>query len=150
MDLECFVRLERRDTSVLSTLLESNQNHFLDPYLHFLGLLDHLPPFLHSPESVENFGNLNETVTEIQCRQFWIQRANLFVNYHCLRMLILNQFAQYGLTTMIGVQKTDTMIALPKTENAHDMNAFLTNAPIDSLLVNGEACVSRAYPPQNT
>ncbi|CEL04587.1 hypothetical protein ASPCAL05715 [Aspergillus calidoustus] len=143
MDLECFVRFDRRDTSVLSTLLESHQNHFLDPYSTFLGLLDQLPPFLHSPESVKHIRHLDETVTEIQCRQFWIQRANLFVNYHCLRMLILNRFAQYGLTTMIGVQKTDTMVALRKTEIAHDMNVFLTNAPIDSLLVNGEACVAK-------
>ncbi|KAJ6032504.1 hypothetical protein N7540_003236 [Penicillium herquei] len=147
-DLDCFVQLDRRNKSILPTLIESHQNHFLEPYSTFLGLLDDLPVFLHSPESIMQVGNLDKTVTEIQYRQFWVQRANLFVNYHCLRMLILNRFAQYGLTMMIGVQKTDTMIALRKTEIAHDMNVFVTNAPIDSLLVNGEACVSRAHLPE--
>lgn len=148
LDLECFVRLDQRGTPLLSTLLQSHQGHFLDSYPMFLGLLDHLPPFLHSPESVKALGHLDKTAGEIQCHHFWVQRANLFVNYHCLRMLILNRFAQYGLTTMIGVQKMDTMIALRKTEIAHDMNIFLTSVPIDSLLVNGEACVSCVYIPQ--
>lgn len=145
-DLECFVRLDQRGTSITATLAESHQNHFLDPYSSFLGLLDHLPSFLHSPDSVKH---ADQAIAEIMGRQFWIQRANLFVTYHCLRMLILNRFAQHGLTTLIGVQSTETMIALRKTEIAHDMNVFVINAPIDSLLVNGEACVSCVHLPQD-
>ncbi|CEO60087.1 hypothetical protein PMG11_04730 [Penicillium brasilianum] len=139
-DLECFVRLGLRGAPIIATLAESLQNHFLDPYSSFIGLLDHLPPFLHSPDSVKH---PDQAITEIMRRQFWVQRANLFVSYHCLRMLILNRFAQHGLATMIGVQSTKTMIALRKTEIAHDMNVFVINVPIDSLLVNGEACVTK-------
>ncbi|KAJ5896066.1 uncharacterized protein N7473_005465 [Penicillium subrubescens] len=62
-------------------------------------------------------------------RQLCIQRANLFFTYHCLRMLILNRFGRHGLTTMIGVQSMETMISLRKTEIAHNMNVFVTNAP---------------------
>ncbi|KAL2820609.1 hypothetical protein BJX63DRAFT_279210 [Aspergillus granulosus] len=142
-DLDCLVRLDRSGTSVVSTLIESHQNHFLNPYSAFLGLLDDLPLFLHSPDSVKDAMDSGATVSEIQWRQFWVQRVNLIVSYNCLRMLILNRFAQYGLTTMIGVQNTDTMIALRKTEIAHDMNVFVKDAPIDSLLVNGEACVAK-------
>lgn len=123
-DLECFVRLGQRGTSIITTLAESHQDHFLDPYSSFLSLLDHQPPFLHSPDSVKH---PDQAITEIMRRQFWIQRANLFVNYHCLRMLILNRFAQHSLTMMIGVQSTETMIALQKTEIAHDVNVFIIN-----------------------
>ncbi|KAJ5652638.1 hypothetical protein N7507_010064 [Penicillium longicatenatum] len=142
-DLDCLVRLGRSGTAVISTLTESHQNHFIDPYSVFLGLLDDLPPFLYSPDSVKDAINPGVIVSEMQWRQFWVQRVNLIVNYNCLRMLILNRFAQCGLTTMIGVQNTDTMIALRKTEIAHDMNVFVKDAPLDSLLVNGEACVAK-------
>jgi hypothetical protein len=138
-DLECFIRLEQRGAFTIATLLESHRDYFLEPYSAFLGVLDQLPAFLHSPDLVEL---PDSAVTAIERRNFWIQRTNLFVHYHCLRMLILNRFAQHGLATLIGVQSTDTMIALRKTEIAYDMNAFVTSAPFDSLWVNGEACVS--------
>ncbi|KAL4733735.1 hypothetical protein BDV11DRAFT_175410 [Aspergillus similis] len=141
-DLECLVRLDRHGRSgIVSRLLESScQDHFLEPYSAFLSVLDHMPPYLYSPDSVEL---PDQTATAIQRRQFWIQRTNLIVSYHCLRMLILNRFANYGVVKFIGVQCTDSMIALRKTEIAHDMNAFLSSAPLDSLRVNGEACVNK-------
>ncbi|KAJ5548212.1 hypothetical protein N7513_005446 [Penicillium frequentans] len=140
VDLECFARLDGRGTSIISTLSESHRDYFIEPYSAFLSVLDHLPQFLHSPDSVEL---QDPAATAIQRRNFWIQRTNLLVQYHCLRMLVLNRFAQHGLTTMIGVQSTDAMIALRKTEIAHDMNAFIKSVPFDSLQVNGEACVTK-------
>jgi hypothetical protein len=131
---------------MITMLAESHQNYFLDPYSSFLGLLDHLPPFPHSSDSVKH---ADQAIAEIMRCQFWIQRSNLLVNYYCLHMEILNRLAEHGLTMMIGVQNTETVIALPKTEIAHDMNVFVINAPIDSLLVNGEACVSRVHLPQD-
>jgi hypothetical protein len=65
------------------------------------------------------------------------QVANLQVTYHCLRLVIAQKLEELGYFN----EHPDTM-ALRKTEIARDFLRIIRDAPLWSLQVNGEPCVS--------
>jgi hypothetical protein len=140
LDLESYARL-RRETANELALLELQQNGFTRSYVQFLSVLDHLPTFINNPDALVN--TENPKTTACQRRQFWIQRTNLFITYHCLRMTLVARFSQLGLGVLIGIQDTEPMLALRKTEIAHDMIFLITSVPLDILRVNGETCIAK-------
>lgn len=140
LDLESYARV-RRLTADAITLLEIQQNGLTESYVRFLTVLDHLPACIHYPDAGVNTENGNITLS--QRRQFWIQRTNLFVTYHCLRMVLVTRISHLGLGVLIGIQDAEPMLALRKTEVAHDMICFITSVPLEILRVMGETCISK-------
>lgn len=65
------------------------------------------------------------------------QVANLQVTYHCLRLVIAQKLEDLGYFN----EHPDTL-ALRKTEIARDFLRIIHDAPLWSLQVNGEPCVS--------
>ena len=84
--------------------------------------------------------------TQCQRQNFRVQRANLLVTYHCLRMVLLQRFIDLGLASLLGLRDEGAMLALRKTEIAHDLINVITSVSFDSLRANGEACVSDYLP----
>jgi Fungal specific transcription factor domain len=138
LDLQTLTRLCQCDENAVM-LAEAQRMGLTGTYLRFLSVLDNLPLFLQSPETEMS---TEATSTENPRRNFWVQRTNLLVTYHCLRMILLQRFIDLGLGCLLGLSDERVMLALRKTEIAHDLINVITGVPFDSLRANGEACVS--------
>jgi hypothetical protein len=112
-----------------------------DLYVQFITCLDDLPPYLQS----YNIALPTDSGQEKARRnQFIIQRANLQVSLHCLRMVIAQKFDMSYFGT--SVEQAN----LRKTEIARDMLKVMHEAPFWSLQVNGEPYVRQTlFPPFN-
>lgn len=115
-------------------LITEDRNRLDSLYIQFVTCLDDLPPYLQSYTfpSVTDDGTGNT-----QKNQFIIQRANLQISFHCLRMVITQKFEDLGYFGL-GTEQAD----LRKTEIARDMLSVLREAPFWVMQVNGEPYVS--------
>lgn len=110
-----------------------------DSYLSLSSVLDNLPEWLREPTRVKPSDNRCE---QYQRRAFWAQRANLLVTFHCLRLIVLQQSAEHGMSSLLGLSEDETMLALRKTEIAGDLLNVTMGVPFEALQANGEPCVS--------
>ncbi|KAJ9130834.1 C6 transcription factor [Pleurostoma richardsiae] len=132
-NLEC----SERD-AVLSWGEESS---IMQAYVAFSTALDDLPSWLQQPNSVILAGST--TTQEYQRRCFWSQRANLYVSFHCLRMIVLQRFAECNLSGLLGFTDKPALLGLRITDIAQDMIKVIQEAPFESIQVNGEPCVEK-------
>jgi hypothetical protein len=139
LDLHCMLRFQDKTDDCPLPITETQRNRLACTYVDFLGALDSLPAFLHNPSSVEAD---SESQTAIQRRLFWVQRTNLFVTYHSLRIILLKHFWRLGLADVIGMSSDKAMLFLRITEIAHDLVTFVAGSPFEALHANGETCVS--------
>ncbi|KAG5977249.1 hypothetical protein E4U55_006950 [Claviceps digitariae] len=103
-------------------------------FVDFITCMDDLPPFLHASYTCATAADSGTSVTE--ANQFMIQRANLQVSFHCLRMVIMQKFEDIAFA---GAEQAD----LRKTEIVRDMLRVMHEAPFWSLQVNGEPYVEK-------
>ena len=137
-DLILEIRLQQyqKDISLIGQHLTTEERGRLDSlYVRFVTCLDDLPPYLQTDAFAASLSEGNA-----QLKQYIIQRANLQVSLHCLRMVITQKFEDLEFFAT-GVEHTD-MLLLRKTEIARDMLRVIREAPFWSLQVNGEPCVS--------
>lgn len=138
-DLLLEIRL-LQDNRVLGQPLSDEQRGRIDAlYVRFMTCLDDLPLHLQ----IDNFGTADEG--RDHSKQSVIQRVNLQVSFHCLRMVITQKFEGPEFLTPT-VDQTDLLL-LRKTEIARDMLRVIREAPFWALQVNGEPCVSRLNNP---
>ncbi|KKA16725.1 C6 transcription factor [Rasamsonia emersonii CBS 393.64] len=124
-----------QENRVLGQPLTDEQRGRIDAlYVRFMTCLDDLPLHLQ----IDNFGSANEG--RDHSKQAVIQRVNLQVSFHCLRMVITQKFEGPEFLTPT-VEQTDLLL-LRKTEIARDMLRVIREAPFWALQVNGEPCVS--------
>jgi hypothetical protein len=141
LDLQTLSRLCRCARNALM-FEEAQRIDLTGTYIQFLSVLDNLPPYLQSPESVRS---VDDRATMYQRRHFWVQRTNLLVTYHCLRMILLQRVTELGLASLLGLSVEGAMLNMRKTEIAHDLINVITSVPFDSLRASGESCVSFAF-----
>ncbi|KAG4443164.1 hypothetical protein IFR05_001306 [Cadophora sp. M221] len=143
MDMKILARVRRCSGATLATQASDAGNSseaLMDSYMEFCGILDSLPPWLLDPES----HTTNDAHTTVfQRKLFWIQRANLIVTFHCLRLTLLQRAAEYGCCYLLGVTNTDSMFAHRKVEVARDLVLAATSMPFEALQANGEPCVEK-------
>ncbi|ROT38212.1 hypothetical protein SODALDRAFT_351325 [Sodiomyces alkalinus F11] len=129
--------------------LDAPSSSVMRSYMAFCGMLDALPSWLRDPDSHtvadpdDMDGSVSAAATEYQRRGFWVQRANLLVTFHCLRLVILRRAAQLGLCHLLGFTNDESMLSLHRTEIASDMVAAATSVPFDALHTNSEPCVEK-------
>ncbi|TFB00524.1 hypothetical protein CCMA1212_007846 [Trichoderma ghanense] len=133
-DLDLFLAANSR-TSNGQSLDVAQMNSLTGSYLGFSSILDDLPEFLVSPATICNFDKVCE---EHQRRAFWIQKTNIALSYHFLRMLILNRFAAVELLSLIGLSDGQLSIDWKKVEIAHEVLNLVASVPLEALLANGE------------
>ncbi|OBT58650.1 hypothetical protein VE04_01233 [Pseudogymnoascus sp. 24MN13] len=102
-------------------------------YIDFMTILDALPAWLSlEPSASEEAGRCP--------KEFCIQRVNLRISFHCLRMVVLQKLEVAGL----GMEASTALaLALRETEIARDMVRVVRQAPFWALQVNGESCVEK-------
>lgn len=144
LDLKLLSRMRSRTSGANAAELELPSSGIMSNYMNFCGILDTLPRWLRDPGS--HVVPDDDSATEFQQRTFWTQRGNFLVTFHCLRMIILRRAAKMGLCRLIGLIDEPSMIALRKTDIAHDMVSAATSVPFESLQVNGEPLVSLPSP----
>lgn len=111
-------------------------------YVDFMSVLDDTPSWFNNPETAASqTPATTHDVIGYQIQSFWVQRANIEVTFHCLRLIILKQYADCNLSSLLGVSDQSLMIILKKTEIAQDMLRVIQNAPFEALKKNGEPCV---------
>ncbi|KAL3444213.1 hypothetical protein BJX65DRAFT_311177 [Aspergillus insuetus] len=108
-----------------------------DLYVQFITCLDDLPPYLQSYNSYNLPVSTDSGPENGRTNQFIIQRANLQVSLHCLRMVIAQKLDMSYLST------SAEQANLRKTEIARDMLKVVHEAPFWSLQVNGEPYVEK-------
>ena len=127
-------------------LINSEQrSHINSLYVNVMTCLDDLPTWLQIDSgafwNAEDNGNCPKSLS--------IQRANLQVSFHCLRMVILQKLNSSEFSAS-GLGQEPSTLVLKKTEIARDMVRAIREAPFWALQVNGESCVScflEARPP---
>ncbi|RDW72930.1 hypothetical protein BP6252_06837 [Coleophoma cylindrospora] len=117
-----------------------NISHLFESYIEFIAVLDQMPPWLESPESIVCS---DEEVYHYQKTCFFLQRTDLLVTYHCLKMVILHNCTSLDLTAALGLNDEPLAVALQKTQIAYDLLHILDNVPLQSLQVGGEPCVEK-------
>lgn len=116
-------------------LLSNDDINSIDAlYVRFITCLDDLPYYLQ----MDNFGEVDGDGYQSK-RSATIQRVNLQVSFHCLRMVILQKLSALEIATQ--TQTNSHMLNLRKTEVARDMLRVIREAPFWVLQVNGEPCV---------
>ncbi|KAK2746477.1 hypothetical protein FQN57_003103 [Myotisia sp. PD_48] len=148
------LRRIRDETPALSDvpppLLSNEQtSHIQNLYVTFITCLDHVPPPLQldylddratgePPEKQSNAIN-NSSLWEA----YMVQRLNLQVSFHCLRMVVIQKFEEYDISLPDVNPEQSHMVLLRKTEIARDMLRAIRGAPFWVLQVNGESCVEK-------
>ncbi|KAI8654438.1 Zn(2)-C6 fungal-type domain-containing protein [Fusarium keratoplasticum] len=133
-DLDLFLATSSRTTGDTG-LNDTQMRSLTESYLDFSSVLDDLPEFLQSPAIICETDNGRE---KHQRRAFWIQRANITLSYHYLRMAILNRFLSANLLGVLGLNDGQTAIDLRKIEIAHELLILIASVPLDALKANGE------------
>jgi hypothetical protein len=143
LDLRILARMRVRCQGAADSVLDSPSASMMSAYMSFSGILDTLPRWLRDPNSHVVEGD--EAATAFQRKAFWTQRANFLITFHCLRMVILRRAAKLNFCRMLGLIDDESVVALRKTDIAHDMVSAATSVPFEALKINGEHCVS--FPP---
>ncbi|KAH8695975.1 fungal-specific transcription factor domain-containing protein [Talaromyces proteolyticus] len=108
-------------------------------YVRFITCLDNLPPYLQ----VDGFAE-NEVDYQQSNKTGIIQRVNLHITFHFLRMIILQKLAV--LEAESPYKSNSRMLMVRRAEVAHDMLRIIHSVPFWALQINGESCV---LAPQN-
>lgn len=119
---------------------KNQQQSLSESYLRFLSSLDNIPDLIASPNTLR--ASSDGQLLEYQRRALWVQKANLILTYHYLRMMILDRFIASNLHCLLGLNDDPVSLKCRKVEIAHDVLELVTSVPFESLQANGESCVS--------
>ncbi|KAH6974990.1 hypothetical protein BKA56DRAFT_524228 [Ilyonectria sp. MPI-CAGE-AT-0026] len=121
-------------------LSESHKLRLMEAYLQFTMLLDDLPECLASPEKRKTS---DEGTTRYQRRQLWSQHTNIYITYHYLRLILMDNFVTDGLSHLLGLNDDPTMLAWRMIEIVRDLLIVVDSLPPEVLQASGEACVEK-------
>lgn len=108
-------------------------------YLEFTYFLDNMPPWIESPDTaIESQDNM---AARYQKDAFWLQRTHLVVTFHCMRMVILHQCIEHGLTSVIGLDRNAVALSVREAETGRDFVRTLESFQFQYLQAIGEPCV---------
>lgn len=136
--------IQRRLAQFLHKGLSDAQASIItESYVEFMSVLDDPPSWFNNPDmgAPQKVAKLTDEDVRYQCRCFWVQRVNIQVTFHCLRLIILQKAADCHLLALLGVSDQPAMLAFKKTEVAQDMLKVIQDAPFEALKINGEPCV---------
>jgi hypothetical protein len=128
-------------------LSDSQVSIIAKAYLEFMSVLDDAPSWFNNPDigASQEPATLTDEGIRYQSGCFWVQRVNIQVTFHCLRLIILQKSADCNLSSLLGVSDQPLLLAFKKTEIAQDMLRVIQNAPFEALKINGEPCVLLSF-----
>ncbi|KAF9870933.1 hypothetical protein CkaCkLH20_11605 [Colletotrichum karsti] len=104
-------------------------------YIVVSTLLDDLPLWLQSPDLVELDPNYD---VAFQRSCFWTQKSRMIAMFHSVRIMVLRQCIEHGLTTLIGLNNDQLTLAMEQTNIARDVVHSLQSVPFQYIQTNGE------------
>lgn len=114
-------------------------------YRQFEGFRDEMPPCIKSPEQaiVDHPADDEETTQAKQYQRdsFLTQKAHLMLSFHCMRMVILHQCVESGLTIILELSGWKSAVSTAELDIGGDFVQTLEEVPFDSIRMNGEPCV---------
>ncbi|KAI3545313.1 hypothetical protein CABS03_04037 [Colletotrichum abscissum] len=111
-------------------------------YFDFTSILRNCPPWVRDPKNAVS-GTPNEAMAQFRIRAISIQKANLFVTFHTLRLVLVNRFFERGFIEILGLTDDPVMLAMRKVEIASDLLEAVSEIPFEALQANGEPCVEK-------
>ncbi|KAF9875390.1 C6 transcription factor [Colletotrichum karsti] len=145
IDLNLLSRLQNRGgtlTTAPATDTSSLRTSIMQSYFDFMSILQNCPTWIKDPSSAGG-DNQADPTAQFRIRSFATQRANLFVTFHALRLVLLSRFTDRGFADLLGLTNDPIMLSLRKVEIASDLVAIVTELPFEALLANGEPCVEK-------
>ncbi|KAL3485751.1 hypothetical protein BJX62DRAFT_242628 [Aspergillus germanicus] len=131
-------------------------------YVTFSSILDTLPPWLRDPSSYDDTTTTTTTTTPSTTHTpthptttpaltglafrrllFWTQHANLFITFHCLRLILLRRASSMGCTALLGLTDNAEMLMLREVEIANELTGALGRIPDEALQAGGEPLVEK-------
>ncbi|KAH7143721.1 hypothetical protein EDB81DRAFT_503133 [Dactylonectria macrodidyma] len=138
-DLDLFFAASSR-TGSGTEISHTQQRSLTGAYLRFLSVLDDLPEHLVLPTALRDS---DDEWTRYKSRAIWIQKANITLTYHYLRMEILNRFISAKVPQLLGVNDDPTSVAWRKVEIARELLNAVACLPLEALQANGEPCAEK-------
>ncbi|KAF6808263.1 hypothetical protein CSOJ01_07676 [Colletotrichum sojae] len=111
-------------------------------YFDFMSILHECPDWIRDPPSAA-VDAPDDATARFRSLCFYNQKANLFVTFHALRLVLVSRFAGQGLPDFLGLTSDPAMLALRKVEIAGDLVDVVTDLPFEALQANGEPCVEK-------
>ncbi|KAF4427035.1 hypothetical protein CFRS1_v002958 [Colletotrichum fructicola] len=104
-------------------------------YIEVMSLLDDLPPWLNSPDTVDLDAQYD---VAFQRSCFWTQKSRLIAMFHGVRIMVLRQCIEHGLMSLIGLNDDPLTLAMEQINIARDVVHSLTSVPFQYIQTNGE------------
>ncbi|KAK6209918.1 hypothetical protein QIS74_11502 [Colletotrichum tabaci] len=152
LDLNLLSRLQgtsrRRAITLSSTAAEpddvpsSLRTSTMQSYLDFTSILQSCPTWLRDLGAAVPDG-AGEATARFRTRAISVQKANLFVTFHALRLVLLTRFSERGFADVLGLTDDPVMLAMRKVEIAGDLLDAVSDMPFEALQANGEPCVEK-------
>ncbi|KAF6814002.1 C6 transcription factor, partial [Colletotrichum musicola] len=132
------IRSKRQNTALDNPIIQANREDresMTRMYNEVMGLLDELPPSLDSPDTVELEPGYD---VAFQRSCFWTQKARLVALFQSMRIIVLRQCIDHGLTGLIGLDDDPLNLAIQQTNIAHDVVQGLKSIPFQYIQTHGE------------
>ncbi|KAF4918616.1 hypothetical protein CGCVW01_v008710 [Colletotrichum viniferum] len=133
------IRSERQNTTLNSSTAETTSDTekeaMTNMYIEVMSLLDDLPPWLNSPDTVDLDAQYD---VAFQRCSFWTQKSRLVAMFHSVRIIILRQCIEHGLVSLIGLNDDPLTLAMKQINIAGDVVHSLKSVPFQYIQTNGE------------
>ncbi|KAE9566576.1 hypothetical protein CGMCC3_g17251 [Colletotrichum fructicola] len=133
------VRSKRQNTTLTSSMAETTsateKDVLTSMYIEVMSLLDDLPPWLNSPDTVDLDAQYD---VAFQRSCFWTQKSRLIAMFHGVRIMVLRQCIEHGLMSLIGLNDDPLTLAMEQINIARDVVHSLTSVPFQYIQTNGE------------
>lgn len=146
------IRSKRQNTTLNSSTAETTSDTekeaMTNMYIEVMSLLDDLPPWLNSPDTVDLDAQYD---IAFQRSCFWTQKSRLVAIFHGVRIMVLRQCIEHGLMSLIGLNDDPLTLAMEQINIARDVVHSLRSVPFQYIQTNGEPgvsvlqCQSQAY-----
>lgn len=110
-----------------------------ESYLDFTDAMGSFPAWLQEASLI--LSDQDDAGLRFRKRSFSVQRYCLLSDYHCLRVVILQECDENNLLSVLGLPSDELAVALKKTEAVHDFLHVLEDTALIYLLVQGEVNV---------
>ncbi|KAF2017997.1 hypothetical protein BU24DRAFT_491055 [Aaosphaeria arxii CBS 175.79] len=118
------------------------KSHVTQDWLAFCSLLDVLPHWIRDP-SLNIADGQGEEAADAHREAHWIQHANLVVNYHSLKIILMAKAFKLRLVNLMGLTEDEGLFILRNTEIASELMHALEKMPLAALQGNGESLVEK-------
>lgn len=126
-------------SETMNAIGKVEMSQFMQMYLEFSRYLDHMPSFLRS---FNRLSNQDEDLSPYQISCYTTLRFRALTTFYCLKLMIMYQSIQNGMTDAIGLRNDELTLTMEETNTARDFVQILESTPFRYVQASGEPGVS--------